>query len=68
MFVTIVLVDGAEFRDDVTVFGVLSAGGDEGVSVGPDALVTILEDERKYYCMYSTYITDSYLSTYMYYI
>ncbi len=45
-FVTILVVDGAEFRDDVTVFGVLSTGGEEGVSVGPDALVTIIEDER----------------------
>ncbi len=48
-FFTIVIVDGTEFRDDVTLFGVLSAGDNVGVSVGPDAMVTIREDERE--CM-----------------
>ncbi len=45
-FVTISIVDGAGFRDNVTVFGVLSTT-DVGVTVGPEAMITIIEDERK---------------------
>ncbi|XP_064397056.1 sushi, von Willebrand factor type A, EGF and pentraxin domain-containing protein 1-like isoform X3 [Halichondria panicea] len=43
-FVTISIVDGAGFRDNVTVFGVLSTT-DVGVTVGPEAMITIIEDE-----------------------
>lgn len=44
--VTIPIVDGPDFRDNVTVFGVLIST-EEGVIVGPDARVLIIEDERK---------------------